>query len=103
MRSSHCLGRLDTAFDDDRLVADAGFLLPASGSSSRSTSTSGARHAAGATMIRAEIPVTTYNTATPVTARSRCWFAGSGARARAGIDHLMPDLGAAAEARPAAS
>jgi len=29
MRSSHSLGRLDTAFDDDRLVADAGLLLPA--------------------------------------------------------------------------
>jgi len=29
MRSSHSLERLDTAFDDDRLVADAGLLLPA--------------------------------------------------------------------------
>ena len=29
MRSSHSLNRLDTAFDDDRLVADAGLLLPA--------------------------------------------------------------------------
>jgi hypothetical protein len=29
MRSSHSLVRLDTAFDDDRLVADAGLLLPA--------------------------------------------------------------------------
>ena len=29
MRSSHTLDRLDTAFDDDRLVADAGLLLPA--------------------------------------------------------------------------
>jgi hypothetical protein len=29
MRSSHSLGRLDVAFDDDRLVADAGLLLPA--------------------------------------------------------------------------
>jgi hypothetical protein len=29
MRSSHRLDRLDTAFDDDRLVADAGLLLPA--------------------------------------------------------------------------
>ena len=29
MRSSHSLDRLDTAFDDDRLVADAGFFLPA--------------------------------------------------------------------------
>ena len=29
MRSSHSLGRLGTAFDDDRLVADAGLLLPA--------------------------------------------------------------------------
>jgi len=29
MRSSHSLDRLDTAFDDDRLVADAGLLLPA--------------------------------------------------------------------------
>ena len=28
MRSSHTLDRLDTAFDDDRLVADAGLLLP---------------------------------------------------------------------------
>jgi hypothetical protein len=28
MRSSHSLDRLDTAFDDDRLVADAGLLLP---------------------------------------------------------------------------
>src|SRR5450756_1133403 len=27
MRSSHSLDRLDTAFDDDRLVADAGLLL----------------------------------------------------------------------------
>ena len=29
MRSSHSLDRLDAAFDDDRLVADAGLLLPA--------------------------------------------------------------------------
>jgi hypothetical protein len=29
MRSSHSLDRLDTAFDDDRLVAGAGLLLPA--------------------------------------------------------------------------
>jgi hypothetical protein len=29
MRSSHSLDQLDTAFDDDRLVADAGLLLPA--------------------------------------------------------------------------
>jgi hypothetical protein len=29
MRSSHSLDRVDTAFDDDRLVADAGLLLPA--------------------------------------------------------------------------
>ncbi len=29
MRSSHSLDRLVTAFDDDRLVADAGLLLPA--------------------------------------------------------------------------
>ena len=29
MRSSHTLDRLDVAFDDDRLVADAGLLLPA--------------------------------------------------------------------------
>ena len=29
MRSSHSLDRLDTAFDDDRLVADAGLFLPA--------------------------------------------------------------------------
>jgi len=29
MRSSHSLDRLDTLFDDDRLVADAGLLLPA--------------------------------------------------------------------------
>jgi hypothetical protein len=29
MRSSHSLDRLDTVFDDDRLVADAGLLLPA--------------------------------------------------------------------------
>src|SRR5712691_5229424 len=29
MRSSHSLDRLDTAFDDERLVADAGLLLPA--------------------------------------------------------------------------
>jgi hypothetical protein len=29
MRSSHSLGRLDVAFDDDRLLADAGLLLPA--------------------------------------------------------------------------
>lgn len=29
MRSSHSLDRLDTAFDDDRLVADVGLLLPA--------------------------------------------------------------------------
>ena len=28
MRSSHSLDRLDTAFDDDRLVADAGLLVP---------------------------------------------------------------------------
>ena len=28
MRSSHSLDRLDTAFDDDRLVADAGLVLP---------------------------------------------------------------------------
>jgi hypothetical protein len=30
MRSSHSLDRLDTAFDDEHLVADAGLLLPAS-------------------------------------------------------------------------
>jgi hypothetical protein len=29
MRSSHSLDRLDTTFDDDRLVADAGLLVPA--------------------------------------------------------------------------
>ena len=29
MRSSHSLDRVDTAFDDDHLVADAGLLLPA--------------------------------------------------------------------------
>src|SRR3972149_4926512 len=29
MRSSHSLDRLDVAFDDDHLVADAGLLLPA--------------------------------------------------------------------------
>ena len=29
MRSSHSLDRVDTIFDDDRLVADAGLLLPA--------------------------------------------------------------------------
>ncbi len=29
MRSSHSLDRLDTAFDDEHLVADAGLLLPA--------------------------------------------------------------------------
>ena len=29
MRSSHSLDRVDTAFDDHRLVADAGLLLPA--------------------------------------------------------------------------
>jgi len=29
MRSSHTLDRLDVAFQDDRLVADAGLLLPA--------------------------------------------------------------------------
>jgi len=29
MRSSHSLDRLDTAFDDERLVADAGLVLPA--------------------------------------------------------------------------
>src|SRR5674476_384360 len=29
MRSSHTLDRVDTAFDDDHLVADAGLLLPA--------------------------------------------------------------------------
>jgi hypothetical protein len=29
MRSSHSLDRLETAFDDDRLVPDAGLLLPA--------------------------------------------------------------------------
>jgi hypothetical protein len=29
MRSSHSLDRVETAFDDDRLVADAGLLLPA--------------------------------------------------------------------------
>mgnify|MGYP000507024661 CR=1 FL=1 len=29
MRSSHTLDRVDTAFDDDRLVADAGLVLPA--------------------------------------------------------------------------
>ena len=29
MRSSPTLDRLDKAFDDDRLVADAGLLLPA--------------------------------------------------------------------------
>jgi hypothetical protein len=29
MRSSHTLDRVDAAFDDDRLVADAGLLLPA--------------------------------------------------------------------------
>jgi len=28
MRSSHSLDRFDVAFDDDRLVADAGLLLP---------------------------------------------------------------------------
>ncbi len=29
MRSSHTLDRVETAFDDDHLVADAGLLLPA--------------------------------------------------------------------------
>ena len=29
MQSSHSLHRLDVAFDDDHLVADAGLLLPA--------------------------------------------------------------------------
>jgi hypothetical protein len=29
MQSLHTLDRLDTAFDDDRLVVDAGLLLPA--------------------------------------------------------------------------
>jgi len=29
MRSSHSLDRITTSFDDDRLVADAGLLLPA--------------------------------------------------------------------------
>ncbi len=29
MRSSHTLDRLDVSFDDDRLVADAGLVLPA--------------------------------------------------------------------------
>src|SRR5450756_156351 len=29
MRSSHTVDRIDTVFDDDRLVADAGLLLPA--------------------------------------------------------------------------
>jgi len=29
MRSSHTLDRVDVAFDDDHLVADAGLLLPA--------------------------------------------------------------------------
>src|SRR4051794_30572549 len=29
MRSSHSLDRLETAFDDDHLVADAGLLVPA--------------------------------------------------------------------------
>ncbi len=29
MRSSHSLDRLDPAFDDDRLVPDAGLILPA--------------------------------------------------------------------------
>jgi len=29
MRSSHSLDRLDTAFDDEHLVADAGLVLPA--------------------------------------------------------------------------
>ena len=29
MRSSHSLDRFETAFDDDRLVADAGLLMPA--------------------------------------------------------------------------
>jgi hypothetical protein len=29
MRSSHSPDRLDTAFDDDRLVADAALVLPA--------------------------------------------------------------------------
>jgi hypothetical protein len=29
MRSSHSLDRLDTAFDNDRLVADAGLVVPA--------------------------------------------------------------------------
>jgi hypothetical protein len=29
MRSSHSLDRLDTDFDDEHLVADAGLLLPA--------------------------------------------------------------------------
>jgi hypothetical protein len=29
MRSSPTVDRVDTAFDDDRLVADAGLLLPA--------------------------------------------------------------------------
>ena len=28
MRSSHSLDRLDVAFDDDRLVADVGLILP---------------------------------------------------------------------------
>ena len=29
MRSSHSLDRVETAFDDDRLVPDAGLILPA--------------------------------------------------------------------------
>ncbi len=29
MRSSHTLDRIDTTFDDDRLVPDAGLVLPA--------------------------------------------------------------------------
>ena len=52
MRSSHSLDRLDVAFDDDRLVADAGLILPApwptgsvSGGSLTSTSISARRPA----------------------------------------------------------
>jgi hypothetical protein len=45
MRSSHSLDRLDTAFDDERLVADAGLLLPATLADHLGLQTDHRRHA----------------------------------------------------------
>jgi len=52
MRSSHSLDRLDVAFDDDRLVADAGLALPATLAAKL-----GLRDLSSAPSISAERPV----------------------------------------------